>query len=415
MVKILDVYLHRDLVGHLTQDAQGDMEFSYTENWLQNAVASPLSHSLPLRKEPFLKKECNGFFSGILPEEENRRLIARNLGISPRNDFAMLEQIGGECAGAVTFLPKGEPLPEPAPHYRELSTNELLSILRELPKRPLMAGDQGVRLSLAGAQNKIAVKVSGGRIYLPIKGAPSTHILKPTYERFRHLVDNELFCLNLANRLGISAVRAEKRKIEDMEFLFVERYDRKEYSKGQAASVIRIHQEDFCQALNVVSEMKYQKEGGPSLKQCFDLLRNVSDMPVMDLPRLLDAVIFNYLIGNNDAHGKNFSLLYDNIEASMGTNIRLAPLYDLICTTYYPELDEKMAMKIGGESTFKKIRLRHFEKFAEDVQLARPLVKKRVLELVHQLLMQLSVMGDFDELKVFLQERCRQAIRNLNS
>src|ERR1700693_3978341 len=112
MVKTLDVYLHHDLVGHLIQDEQGETIFSYAENWLKNPASVPLSHSLPLQKENFPRKQCRGFFAGILPEENKRELIARNLGISARNDFTMLEQIGGECAGAVTFMPAGVPLPE---------------------------------------------------------------------------------------------------------------------------------------------------------------------------------------------------------------------------------------------------------------------------------------------------------------
>src|SRR6185312_7621966 len=162
MSRMLDVYLHTDLTGHLTQDDGGDMSFQYLESWLSNPAAVPLSRSLPLRKEPFRRKECRGFFGGILPEQAQRERIARNLGISPRNDYAMLEQIGGECAGAVSFVPAGERLPAPNYGYRKLSESELAAILRELPKRPLLAGDDGIRLSLAGAQDKLAVRIEGG-------------------------------------------------------------------------------------------------------------------------------------------------------------------------------------------------------------------------------------------------------------
>ncbi|MDR1146799.1 MAG: HipA N-terminal domain-containing protein [Verrucomicrobiales bacterium] len=189
MAKVLDVYLQRDLAGHLTQDAQGDVAFAYADSWLSNPQAIPLSHSLPLNRDEFPRKACGGFFSGILPEEGIRRLIARNLGISPRNDFAMLEQIGGECAGAVTFIHKGEALPELTPHYRELSNDELLAILRELPKRPLMAGDKEVRLSLAGAQNKMAMKIGGEYVFGKIgarhfeKFAEESKLAKPIVKR----------------------------------------------------------------------------------------------------------------------------------------------------------------------------------------------------------------------------------------
>ena len=141
MARTLDVYLHSDLAGHLTQDDDGDMSFQYAESWLQRSGAVPLSHSLPLRPERFRRKECRGFFAGILPEESKREVIARNLGISAHNDYTMLERIGGECAGAVTFLPHGEPMPDRHYGYRDLSEEELAAILKELPRRPLLAGD----------------------------------------------------------------------------------------------------------------------------------------------------------------------------------------------------------------------------------------------------------------------------------
>lgn len=143
------------------------------------------------------------FFAGILPEDGIREVIARNLGISARNDFAMLEQIGGECAGAITFMPLGEPLPVLNDDYRMLSDKELVDILQELPRRPLMAGEDGVRLSLAGVQDKLAVQVKDGKISLPQNGAPSTHILKPAMERFEGLVFNEAFCMQLSQAIGI--------------------------------------------------------------------------------------------------------------------------------------------------------------------------------------------------------------------
>src|SRR5271154_5480614 len=142
MVKTLEVYLHGDLVGHLVQDAGGRMVFDYAESWLNKRGATPLSQSLPLRTKRFNRNECRGFFAGILPEENKREIIAGNLGISARNDYAMLEQIGGECAGAVTFIPAGQPLRERNYGYRKLSPHELAAILRELPKRPLLAGDE---------------------------------------------------------------------------------------------------------------------------------------------------------------------------------------------------------------------------------------------------------------------------------
>jgi len=381
MARTLDVYLHNELTGHLVQDDGGQMLFTYAESWLNKPGPTALSRSLPLRKQRFSRKECRGFFGGILPEESKREIIARNLGISARNDYAMLEQIGGECAGAVTFIPASEKLPEQHYGYRTLSPAELAAKLRELPKRPLLAGDAGIRLSLAGAQDKVAVRIEVDEISLPLGGAPSTHILKPAVERFAGVVFNEHLCMKLAAAVGLPAAQVESRNIDGMDYLLVERYDRMRRRVTGGEQVLdRLHQEDFCQAQGFVSEMKYQKENGPSLKQCFSLLREVSSAPVVDLVRFLDAVIYNFLVGNNDAHGKNFSLLYQGV-GTENLEIRLAPLYDIVSTVYYPELSKEMAMKIGGEYLSERVTPKDFERLAEEAGLGKPLVKQRVAEM----------------------------------
>jgi len=383
MKRKLDVYLHQHLVGNLVHDEHGQMMFDYDKSWLTNASAFALSRSLPLIKEHFNRNDCRGFFAGLLPDESKREIIARNLGISAMNDFAMLEQIGGECAGAVTFIPAGNKLPKRDDTYRALTDKQLAEILRTLPRRPLLAGEEGIRLSLAGAQDKIAVRVFGGHISIPLGGAPSTHILKPAIERFKGLVLNEALCMKLAHAIGMNTASVETGKVEGIDYLLVERYDRSVSSDtpGGPETVKREHQEDFCQALGIVPESKYQNEGGPSLKQCFGLVRETSSAPVIDLRALLDSVIFNFLIGNHDAHGKNFSLLYTAEQQT-----RLAPLYDVLSTTHYPELSPKMAMKIGGEYVAAKITATHFEQMAQEAGLAKPMVKRRVPELAELIL-----------------------------
>jgi serine/threonine-protein kinase HipA len=198
MARTLNVYCDRELVGQLTQDDGGQMTFQYDASWLGKPGPIVMSRSLPLRKGPFTQKECRGFFGGILPEEDNRKIIARILGISDKNDFAMLEQIGGECAGAITFLPEDEAISEDNDRYRELAADELATILRELPRRPLMAGKEGIRLSLAGAQDKIAVRLDDGKISVPRGSAPSSHVLKPAIDTYEGVVFNEAFCMKLA-------------------------------------------------------------------------------------------------------------------------------------------------------------------------------------------------------------------------
>lgn len=420
MVKKLDVYLKDTFVGNLIQDEQGQMVFDYAESWLNDQGAVSLSHSLPLRKERFTSKECRGFFAGILPEEGKRGVIARNLGISPKNDFSMLEKIGGECAGAVIFLPAGEKLPASS-HYQEINDYELATILKDLPRHPLMAGNKDIRLSLAGVQDKIAVYIGENKIFMPYGIAPSTHILKPAIERFEGVVFNEALCMKLANAIGLPSAKVEIGRAGNSDYLLVERYDRK--NVGVSDSIItglglpknrpyfmRLHQEDFCQALGTIPEKKYQSEEGPSLKQCFDLLREVSSAPVVDLQNMLDAVIFNFLVGNHDAHGKNFSLLYH------GSTKRLAPLYDILSTSYYPDLSKKMAMKIGGEYFSEKILPKHFEKMAEEIGLAKSLVQQRIPKLAEIILSKISeVEASLDHpiakaVSALIQNNCKRVL-----
>jgi serine/threonine-protein kinase HipA len=399
MARVLDVYLHSNRVGQLTQDDHGQMSFMYIETWLTHPKAMPLSQSLPLRAEHFSRKECRPFFSGILPESHKREVVARNLGISERNDFAMLERIGGECAGAVTFVPENEKLPQTDNNYRPLTEEDLTQIIRKLPRKPLMAGEEGVRLSLAGAQDKIAVCLQEDRISLPLDGAPSTHILKPAIEGFEGIVFNEALCMHLAAQIGITTAATEIRQTHDgTNYLLIKRYDRVYNDEG---AIQRLHQEDFCQALGVTSETKYQNEGGPSLKICFHLLRDVSTTPVLDLQELLNAVIFNFLVGNNDAHGKNFSLLYNQ------SLVRIAPLYDILSTALYPDLSKRMAMKLGGEYEADRIFPHHFEKLAQEVGFGKALVKGRVRELTE------STLAALDKIEVSPRHSISDQLINL--
>lgn len=373
----LDVWMQGELVGRLDQEA-GRIVFTYDPGWIGKPSALPLSASLPLRPEPFDDRAARPFFAGLLPEQERRDQVARAFGVSARNDFALLDAIGGECAGAVTLTHIGEKPIDQATSvdYRLLDDHELAAVLDKLPERPLLAGEEGIRLSLAGAQDKLPVLVVEGRIALPLHGAPSSHILKPAIRRIEDSVHNEGFCLALAKAVGLDAVASEIRSVEGRPYLLVTRYDR---VAGADSRPRRIHQEDFCQALGIAPEYKYQNEGGPSLVDCFALVRKATRPAALYLPRLLDYLILNTLIGNHDAHAKNYSLIY----GEDGT--RLAPLYDVLCTAVYPELTPKMAMKIGGYYEFKDVLPRHWERFAKDAGLSAPQVRRRLLELAERL------------------------------
>jgi serine/threonine-protein kinase HipA len=379
-MKALDVYFHSQLAGALEQTSEGRIEFRYREDWIQAEEARPLSQSLPLRTETFEERECIGFFGGLLPEEYNREIIARNLGITARNDFAMLREIGGECAGAVSLV-NPETTPNTAEHhYTSITENELIEILDQLPQRPLLAGRAEVRLSLAGAQNKVALYKEDGNFSLPLNESPSSHILKPEWERFPKLSINEAYCLDLARLAGLPTSQAEAQTFGQHRCLVVERYDRIRSQDGQLQ---RLHQEDFCQALGIPTRIKYQNEGGPDLANCFQLIRSASTRPARDLIHLFNAVIFNFLIGNNDAHGKNFSLLYTRKNGVQ--SVQLAPLYDLVSTASYPELSQKMAMKIGSTYLPTKLRFKDWEHHWEHIGFSKKQALKQTLEFVGQI------------------------------
>lgn len=374
MTRSLSVWWDGRLVGALRLDQHGDLGFAYDEAWLDDPVRPPISQSLPKRAEVFNRRETRPFFAGLLPEETQRDAIARNLGISAGNDFRLLEALGGDVAGALTLLPEGErPPAEPEiSAANPLTEAQLVEILDTLPKRPMLAGREGLRLSLAGAQQKLPVVLVNGRIALPQPGQPTTHILKPPITRFPGTTENEAFAMRLAAAVGLKVAAVEPRSVAGRGFLLVERYDREIDTDGH---IRRLHQEDFCQALGVPPEDKYASEGGPSFKDCFDLVRRACTAPAPSVLALLDAAIFNVILGNADAHGKNFSLLYSN------GNVSLTPLYDLLCTVAYPELSEKFAMRIAKRATLEEFRPDTWEKFAESVGVGAPYTRRRVHEL----------------------------------
>lgn len=376
MIRQLQVYLFKHEVGTLTQD-HGKLSFTYSEQWLNSKERQPLSGSLPLQAEAYGDTDCRPFFAGLLPEGELRRLLARQFQLSDGNSFGLLNEIGGECAGAVTFLKPGQTPSEDAVNtVHWLNEKELVKILNDLPRRPMLAGDDGLRLSLAGAQDKLPVVVDGDRIGLAMNGTPSTHILKSAIATLDDSVVNEHFCLQLATALKLPTAESLIRTAVDHRFLLVKRYDRTHRRQGTSE---RIHQEDFCQAMGRASETKYQHEGGPDLSDCFALVRSQTRPSAPSVLRFLDAVFFNALVGNHDAHAKNFSLLYGAKATS------LAPLYDIVSTAVYPELTSKMAMKIASQYSFNRVMPRHWEQLASSNGLAIPQVLKRLHALATQL------------------------------
>lgn len=364
MSRVLDVYLKGYFVGTLTQETSGQLSFAYDHAYVDEKRL-PVSLSLPLRKEPYDTSQVKAFFSGLLPDEEVRKRLAQNLGLSEKNPFALLEAVGGDCAGALAFYPQGEKPEEATEEVENLSPERLYDILKLINRRPMLAGDGGYRLSLAGAQDKLAVGYKNGQIQLMKGGAPTTHILKPMIKHIKDSAHNEFFCMRLAFHMWLSVPKVSLHFAGEIPYCLIARYDRAIDDKGQ---VIRIHQEDFCQALGIPPELKYEREGGPTIKRCQEIMTKNAESPALAQLKLFKIILFNYLIGNNDAHGKNFSLLYSEKKPS------LAPPYDLLSTAIYPNLATEMAMKIGGEYDPENIYRRHFYRLVDDTKTARVLV-----------------------------------------
>jgi serine/threonine-protein kinase HipA len=275
----------------------------------------------------------------------------------------------------------------------------------------LLAGEEGVHMSLAGAQAKLAVAVFDGKVHLPLNGAASTHILKPAHRRFHDTVENELLCLRLAREVGIEAAAAQMRIVGGCKFLLVERYDRQ---SGANRRVRRLHQEDFCQALGIYPTAKYETGGGPSLADLFGVLDRHSRAPAADRLALLDQAIFACCIGDTDRHGKNFSLLL----GAQGP--RLAPAYDFMTALTYDGVTRNMAMKIDDQRRAEHVERRHWQRFARAVGLAPAATARRVDELAgvvadtvasqaHRLVEEFP--ADKSALELFAREIAKRAAR----
>ena len=350
----LIVYLSGQRAGRLIRKDNGNLQFRYEPDYTGPAI----SQALPVQQAAHPHAVCRAVFGGLLLEGDAREALARNLGVSVGNDYALLQELGGDCAGAITLLDPDVPLPSEA-QLKPLDDEQLDVLLRDLPQRPLAANPaQGIRLSLAGAQPKLPVIIENDEVALPLNAAAATtHIIKPEPSRFPGLVDNEAFCMDLARAVELPAALTRKRRtVSGLPYLLVERYDR----DMTAEPIRRLHQEDVCQALGRSSDSKYQTEGGPTVLETVELLRNCSSVPAQDLPTFWRALVFNWLIGNCDAHAKNFSLLYDTGAPT------LAPLYDLVSTTAYPELSTRLAMSIDGATQISDVNTKAWEALAKE-------------------------------------------------
>ncbi len=371
----LDVRLGERLAGALLRKENGNLQFRYDAAYLE-AKGPPLSVNLPLRAEAYPHRDCLAFFGNLLPEEDVRRQVALATGISAANDYKLLERFGGDVAGAVTLLLSGEADKTPVGDSLEaLSTARLDEILRQLPQHPLAADEAGeVRMSLAGAQSKLPVVETGGAFALPHGSErPTTHILKPEPERFPGLVANEFFCMRLAEEVGLQVAAVRRAETSSgLPFLIVARYDR----DLTREPIRRLHQEDFCQATGRLHLEKYQHEGGPGVVDAMQLIDQHSAAPARDRQQFWLALVFNVLIGNCDAHGKNYSLLYDSPAPS------LAPFYDLLSTAIYGELTTRLAMSINGATHLEEVSASAWRRLTRDVGFAPRFLAQRMAPFV---------------------------------
>ncbi len=364
----LQVFFEQRLVGTIDVPRSGP-GFAYDRRWLDTKGAFPISTTMPLRPGRFDAETFLPWAANLLPESEQLRMVGRFLGMASGDVIGLLSAIGRDTAGALSI---GKPGGTSSVLWRALATPEDIErVIEELPRKPFLVGDEGVSMSLAGVQSKLAVALDpAGHVCIPLEGSPSTHILKPDSERFPGGVQNEAFCLALAKRLGIPVPEVTTGEAGRRTFLLVKRYDRRE-SNGRWR---RLHQEDFCQALGKPPSAKYESNqtglDGPALVDMFELTRRL--MPPNNILQLLDMVIFNVIACNTDAHAKNYSIMIS------ATNVALAPLYDVMCAEVWEGITRNLALKVAGQSRGEHLDDRHWRGFAAECGLGGKQVLARV-------------------------------------
>ncbi|MGE0751652.1 MAG: type II toxin-antitoxin system HipA family toxin [Variibacter sp.] len=371
-------------IGRVTRDNRGRLAFVYADDWRQAEGAYPLSLSMPVAGAEHGHKAVEAFLWGLLPD--NATVLdrwARRFQVSARNPFALMSHVGEDCAGAVQFV-RPERLeavvgqgPAEIDWLDEAGVAERLRALRADHSAWRIPRDTG-QFSLAGAQPKTALYYENGRWGVPSGRTPTTHILKPPTGDFDGHAENEHVCLHLASGLGLITADTQVMRFEDQVAIVIERYDRERTDAG----LVRVHQEDMCQALAILPTVKYENEGGPGARAIAQLIRTFSGRPEEDVRRFVDALAFNWLIGGTDAHAKNYSMLI-----GAEGRARLAPLYDVASILPYDFDPQKIrsAMKIGGEYRMRDIGPRQWRKLATDLRLDEDELVERIGEFARTL------------------------------
>lgn len=375
---MLPVFFEDYRVGEIRSGEEGP-RFVYDKAWQALRGAFPVSLTMPLERDEVEPALFAPWAANLLPEAAQLSAVGRHLGVAPADVVGLLAEIGRDTAGALSFGAPGATDPN---EWRAIENEDALErIIEELPRKPFLAGEDGVSMSLAGVQTKIAVAVDpAGTLHIPLNGSPSTHILKPDADRLWGSVENEAFCLTLARRCGLAVPRIATGSAGKRRYLLVERYDRRQ----QDGRWRRLHQEDFCQALGKPPAAKYERNQtgvrGPTLPDMIDLTRR--RMSAADVLALLDLAVFNILACNTDAHAKNYSILL------RGRTAALAPAYDIMCAEPYEGITRNLAQTIAGKNRGEHLRRRHWERFFREAGLGAAPSLQRVRRLAEAVLAQ---------------------------
>lgn len=369
----LNVYQNGRWVGQLERGSSGVVSFRYTDEWLSGDGSIPISMSLPLQMQPFKGKEVSDYFDNLLPDSEDvREKVATRVRAESDKTFDLLYAIGQDCVGALQFIPEGKEVPREDDLKGDLmKEEEIAERLGNLGFFPLGldSDNKDFRISIAGAQEKTAFLKKRGKWYLPKGSTPTTHIFKPPMGilhngiDLRTSVENEWLCLEICRYLGLDVANVEMAEFEGQKCLVVERFDRKWESPKR---LVRIPQEDMCQALGVPSTKKYQSDGGPGIKKIMMFL-DASDERLKDRIAFMRAQLVFFILAATDGHAKNFSIFLSE------TGFRLTPIYDVMSVfpavqkKELPRQKAKLAMSIGDSNHFKlmEIAARHFEQTAK--------------------------------------------------
>ncbi len=366
------VFFEERKVGDLFEARGGSIDFQYDPEWITSGFE--ISHALPFREERY-ESEATIYFANLLPEGDVRAAVARKLGTALENDFSLLVALGGECAGALTI---GKRPRRAESKYERVSLANLKSRFEhgETLLSSLQDIDGQIRFSLAGAQDKLAIFVKDNDIFIPRGNSPSTHILKPPSKRYPHVPDTECLTNWLARAMGLEVASTSIVFEGKWRACLIERYDRVTEKVGSKIRIHRLHQEDFCQALNFNHKVKYEKDGGPTFARSYKCVEDFSQHLPEDLERIVRWLIFNVVIGNCDGHAKNLSFLRTD-----DGDWKLSPHYDFIPTRIFPRVSKELAMSIGGSRDSGTIAGTHWKKLAGEIKFGSNLLLDLVREM----------------------------------